>query len=141
MRLRLLSTILLSCCILITQGCTDKNESEHQEKDNRADAKDANDNPLVAGEQAPAPVVDGVAVAPIGDVVDMPVALPLDPLVPAPIPGGGGGSQGAIRPTKTRNRDHRDHGNRVYCGNGVQEADGKAQNCPYDIYGTTYSSL
>src|SRR5580658_5551438 len=131
MQLRLLSTILLSCCILITQGCTDKNE-EHQEKDTRADAKDANDNPLVSGEQAPAP---------LGDVVDMPVALPLDPLTPAPIPGGGGGSQGAIRPTKTRNRDHRDHGNRVYCGNGVQEADGKAQNCPYDIYGTTYSSL
>src|SRR5580658_2167995 len=117
MRLKVL-IILFGCGLL---GCT-------TQKNSYTKTDDAS-SPLEAITPAPAPIID------------MPVALPLNPLVPAPIPGGGGGSQGAIRPTKNNNKDHRNPDNRVFCGNGVQEPDGRAQNCPFDIYGTTYDSL
>lgn len=116
MQLRLLSALLISCCILTTQSCTPT------PTDARADAK------IVSKDDTRVPVV----------VEDVPVVVPVNPFTPPPpAGGGGGGSQGAIRPERTGNTDSGFGG--AHCGNNIQEAFGRAPGCPYDIYGTSFN--
>lgn len=127
MRLGLrISTILISCCVLLNQGCTPEQSANKK-------GYGSQDAPKVNNKDDEQPQVVVVAEPPA------PVVVPADPRVPVPVPPGGGGSQGAIKPARTGNPDASGHGAR--CGNQRQEPRGRVSNCPFDIYGTVYTDL
>lgn len=123
MRLGLrITALLISCCILVNQGCTPERASDDRA---RSDAKEGTNS-------------SGTTV-PVVPEVEVPVVVPVNPFTPPPpAGGGGGGSQGAIRPERTGNPDA---SGGARCGNNIQEARGRAGSCQYDIYGTTFTSL
>lgn len=147
MRLRLLiSTILIGCCLSLTQGCSPEKSIDDQA---RSDAKDESDDDGAKGGQGDQDGQGGQigGGGGGGPVVELPPVVATDPIVvPVPVPPpppffppvGGGGSQGAIRPVDRHNGDH--HNDRR-CGNGIQEPDGRNGSCPFDIYGTAFTDF
>src|SRR5580704_18699205 len=136
--LRVIMTVMSCCFLYFVEGC-ESSSLPSNEDGPLAGASIGSQDKGVAKPSTDSPTKEDILPT---DLAPIPVFPPLPPEKPAAIEGPekgyGGGSQGALEPTRIGDSDEdEDERPPAVCGNGIQEVIGKAVGCIYGLYGST----